>query len=109
MARERSWRDRKERKAGGCLLRALLAAVVLVLGWAPVPPFGQGPAPAVTLKPGLPGIGRRTPIVVKIDDTGRLTAARLEVIQGNDATLVAERKLTAATSPGPSADPRRWR
>jgi murein DD-endopeptidase MepM/ murein hydrolase activator NlpD len=93
MMRERSWRDRERRKAGGCLLRALLLAVLLVLLVGMFAALWTGPAPAVTLKPGLPGIGRRTPVQVKIDDTGRLTAARLEVIQGSDATLVAERKL----------------
>ena len=64
MARQTSWRDRKEQRAGGCLVRALAIGVLLVLLVGAVLPLWTGPAPAVTLKPGLPGIGRRTPIAV---------------------------------------------
>lgn len=93
MVRERSWRDRKERKAAGCFLRALLLVVLVALGLGAFAALWTGAAPAVAVKPGLPGIGRRTPIEIKVDDAGRLSGLRVEVVQGRDVTPIAERAL----------------
>lgn len=93
MARDRTWRDRKERKAGGCLLRALLLLVALGLIAGGFAALWTGSAPAVEVASRLKGIGRKTPVQVRIDDAGRVEKVRVELVQGADVTPLAERTL----------------
>ena len=72
---------RERKAAAGCLVRAVLAAVLLVLVLVVVTTFWVGSAPDVTVKPGAKGIGRRTPIAVHLDDTGRVDKVRVELVQ----------------------------
>jgi murein DD-endopeptidase MepM/ murein hydrolase activator NlpD len=89
----------RERKAAaaGCLVRGVLAAAFLVLLVAFVLTFWVGSAPEMTVKPGAKGIGRRTPIAIHLDDTGRVEKLRVELVQGQDVTPVAEKDF--ATHP----------
>jgi murein DD-endopeptidase MepM/ murein hydrolase activator NlpD len=55
--------------------------------------FYTGAEPKVTVKPGLPGIGRRTPIQIRIEDPQRVEKVRVEVVQGTDVKPVQEKEL----------------
>ncbi|HEV7515257.1 MAG TPA: hypothetical protein VGR07_03055, partial [Thermoanaerobaculia bacterium] len=88
---------RERKAAAGCLVRAVLAAVLLVLVVVVITTFWVGSAPDVTVKPGAKGIGRRTPIAVHLDDTGRVEKVRVELAQGQDVTPIAEKDF--ATHP----------
>jgi murein DD-endopeptidase MepM/ murein hydrolase activator NlpD len=59
---------------------------------AAVPAFWVGGAPQVAVAPKLPGIGRNTPVEIKVDDAGRLRRLRVEVVQGEQALPVAGRE-----------------
>ncbi|HSB60928.1 MAG TPA: hypothetical protein VLI67_04370, partial [Vicinamibacteria bacterium] len=68
----------------------LLVVVLAVLGG--IATFRVGPAPALTLEPGLPGLGRRTPVRVTASADGRgLSWLRLEVVQGDRVQVVARK------------------
>ncbi|HVF62322.1 MAG TPA: M23 family metallopeptidase [Thermoanaerobaculia bacterium] len=75
-------------------MRGLMAAVLLVAALAAASAFWVGGAPDVTIKPKLPGIGRNTPVEITLDDAGRATALRVEVVQQGKAVPVAERTFT---------------
>src|SRR6185312_9777260 len=74
-------RDRESRNAAGCLLRALLVVGLLVIAVALFATFYTGATPKVLVESALPGIGRRTPIQVRIDDPQRVRKVRIEVVQ----------------------------
>jgi len=58
--------------------------------------FRAGPAPALTVTPELPAIGRRTPIVVVAEEPKRgLSRLRVELVQGDRTELLAERSWSA--------------
>ncbi len=72
------------------LLIAALALIVLTTGLALL---RVGAPPTVDIAPGLPGIGPRTPIAVTLSEPARgLTAVRVELVQGERAELLAERR-----------------
>jgi hypothetical protein len=81
---------RRESSAGNVLLRALLVLAVLAIAFAALSTFWLGSPPAVAVEPALHGIGKRTPIAVKVSDTGRVEKLRVEVLQGTEAHPVAE-------------------
>ena len=83
----------RERKAAGCLLRTLSILVLAALVVGAAVTFWVGSPPEVTLQPGAKGIGRRTPVRVRIADTGRLEKLRLELVQNADVTPLAERQF----------------
>ena len=83
-------RDR-DRKAAGCLLRGLMILALLVVAAVAVATFYTGAEPKVTVKPDLPGIGRRTPIRIRIEDPQRVEKVRVEVVQGMDVKPVQEK------------------
>jgi hypothetical protein len=87
------YRDRGDRsRSAGCFLRALLLLVLLVVVAALVGAFWTGASPKVAVDPKLPGIGRRTPIQIKIEDPQRVTKVRVELVQGeNDPKPIAEK------------------
>lgn len=72
------------------ILLLLVVALVLFGGLS----FWSGRAPGVELVPKLKGIGKRTPIEVKIDDVSRVRRVRIEVVQGADKIAVSEKEYT---------------
>ncbi len=84
-------RDRDGRGAAGCFLRVLLVLALLLLIVGAFAGFYTGAEPKVTVKPGLPGIGRRTPFQIRIEDPQRVEKVRVEVIQNEDAKPVLEK------------------
>jgi hypothetical protein len=66
---------------------------LLVVAAVAVATFYTGAEPRVTVKPDLPGIGRRTPIRIRIEDPQRVEKVRVEVVQGMDVKPVQEKVL----------------
>lgn len=89
----RDRRDRDRNRAAGCFLRSLLVLALLVVIVALVATFYTGAEPNVAVQSKLKGIGRRTPIQVRIEDPQRVSKVTVEVIQGQDVKTVAERDL----------------
>lgn len=87
-----------QRSRGSALPRMLIAIAVLAIAALAALTFWTGSPPRVEIRPGLPGIGRRTPIQVKLDDTGRVEKVTVEVVQGMDVKPVAEKSFQ--THPG---------
>ncbi|HET9226414.1 MAG TPA: hypothetical protein VFR31_07085, partial [Thermoanaerobaculia bacterium] len=85
-------RDR-DKAAAGCFLRILMLLALLVVAAVAAATFYTGAEPEVTVKPNLPGIGRRTPVQVRIEDPDRVTKVRVEVVQGSDTKLVQEKEF----------------
>lgn len=83
-------RDR-DKAAAGCFLRILMILAFLVVAAVAAATFYTGAEPKVKVEPGLPGIGRRTPIKVRIEDPQRVTKVRVEVVQGSDVKPVQEK------------------
>jgi peptidase M23-like protein len=72
-------------------LRTLMILALLVVAAIAVATFYTGAEPKVTVKPALPGIGRRTPIQIRIEDPQRVGKVRVEVVQGSDVKPVEEK------------------
>jgi murein DD-endopeptidase MepM/ murein hydrolase activator NlpD len=79
------------RKAAGCFLRTLLVLVVLLLAVGAFATFYTGATPQVEVKPAKPGIGRRTPVQIRILDPQRVEKVTVEVVQGSDVKPVEEK------------------
>jgi hypothetical protein len=87
-------RDRRDRgKAAGCFLRTLLVLALLVVLVALFATFYTGAEPNVAVQSKLKGIGRRTPMQIRIEDPQRVSKVTVEVVQGADVKKVAEREL----------------
>jgi murein DD-endopeptidase MepM/ murein hydrolase activator NlpD len=72
------------------LVVLVLVAFLIVLGG--LATFRTGAAPTLTLKPDVPGLGRKTPVRVTAVVPGRgLTRVRLEVVQGDRVQVVADK------------------
>ncbi len=76
------------------ILGVLVVALVLFGGLS----FWPGKKPGVELVPKLKGIGKRTPIEVKIDDVSHLERVRIEVVQGADKIAVIEKEFVPSTN-----------
>ncbi len=87
-------RDR-DNKSAGCFLRILMILALLVVVGVAFATFYTGPEPRVTVKPDLPGIGRRTPIRIRVEDPQRVEKVRIELVQGTDVKPVAEKTFQA--------------
>jgi hypothetical protein len=87
-------RDRDRKASAGCVLRALLILVVLAVVAGLFAVFYTGATPKLHVESKLKGIGRRTPIEVKIDDPQRVSKVKVEVVQGTDVKPVKEQELT---------------
>jgi murein DD-endopeptidase MepM/ murein hydrolase activator NlpD len=86
---------RNRRDVGkGCFLRGLLVAGALFAAVVAATALWVGGAPAVKVEPAMPGIGRKTPVKVTVGDVGRAERLRVEVVQGDKVTPVAERSFT---------------
>lgn len=79
------------RKAAGCFLRTLLVLVVLLIAVGAFATFYTGATPGVEVKPAKPGIGRRTPVQIRIVDPQRVEKVTVEVVQGTDVKPVEEK------------------
>jgi hypothetical protein len=90
MRRDRRDRDRDGRRAAGCFLRTLLVLALLLIAMGAFAGFYTGASPEVTVKPTKPGIGRNTPIQIRIEDPQRVEKVRVEVVQGADVKPVME-------------------
>src|SRR5262245_24523187 len=87
-------RDREAgRKAAGCFLRVLLVLVVLLVALAAFAGLYSGATPKLTVKPAFAGIGRRTPVEIRIEDPQRVEKVRVEVVQGSDVKPVMEKSF----------------
>lgn len=84
-------RDRDNRKAAGCFLRVLLGAALFLLVILGIAGFYPGATPKLTVESALPGIGRRTPIQLRIDSPQRVEKVRVEVVQNMDVKPVMEK------------------
>ncbi len=91
-------RDRGKAKAAGCFLRTLLALALLVVAVAAFATFYTGATPEVSVQSKLPGIGRRTPIHIRIEDPQRVSKVKVEVVQGADVKPVQEKELQPGSS-----------
>ncbi len=80
-------------KAAGCLPRVLILLVLLGIAAAVATAFYMGAEPKLAVKPDLPGIGRRTPVRIRIDDPQRVEKVRVEVVQGMDVKPVEEKEF----------------
>lgn len=66
-----------------------ILAVVIAIGY-----FRVGPAPAISIEPELPGIGKRTPVVVQVEAGGRgLGPVKVELVQGERVVPLGAREL----------------
>ncbi|MDX1503585.1 MAG: M23 family metallopeptidase [Thermoanaerobaculia bacterium] len=82
--------DRRRPRRGRRLLFLVVAGA---LAWGALATFRTGPPPAVTIEPGLPGIGRATPVEVTFEEPVRgLAGVRVELIQGERIVGLAERE-----------------
>lgn len=86
-------RDRE--RTAGCFLRTLMLLALLVVAVVALATFYTGAEPSVKMQPGMPGIGRRTPIKIHIEDPQRVEKVRVEVIQGSDVKPVQEKVFVA--------------
>ena len=86
-------RDRE--RTAGCFLRTLMLLALLVVAVVALATFYTGAEPSVKMQPGMPGIGRRTPIKIHIDDPQRVEKVRVELIQGSDVKPVQEKVFVA--------------
>ena len=86
-------RSREGRAVAGCLLRVLLVLAGIVIVAGAFAAFYAGAAPKVAVKPERPGIGRRTPIRIRIEDPRRLEKVRVELVQNADVKPVLEKNF----------------
>jgi len=87
-------RDRDRKASAGCLLRGLLILVALAVVVGLFSIFYPGATPKLQVQPKLQGIGRRTPIEVKIENPQRVSKVKIEVVQGTDVKPVKEQEMT---------------
>jgi murein DD-endopeptidase MepM/ murein hydrolase activator NlpD len=79
------------KRAAGCFLRTLLILALVVIALGLFASFYTGAAPKVTVDPAMPGIGKRTPIRVRVEEPGRVEKVKVEVVQGTDVKPVEEK------------------
>ncbi|HEY0510713.1 MAG TPA: M23 family metallopeptidase [Thermoanaerobaculia bacterium] len=88
-------RDRDNRKAAGCFLRVLLVLALIFIVIVGFAGFYSGATPKVTVKSAFPGIGRRTPVQIRIEDPQRVEKIRVEVVQNQETKPVMEKTFEA--------------
>ena len=77
------------------LSRLLFFVVPVGLIFLGVASFRSGPAPLVEIRPTMPGIGKRTPVEVSVDEPVRgLSRVRVELVQGKTVETLEERAYT---------------
>ncbi len=80
-------------QSGRVLVLLLLAVVVAALvAFLAVAALRAGPAPRIEIKPGLPGIGKRTPVTVHVTEPRRgLSRVSVQLVQGDRVESLAEK------------------
>lgn len=81
---------------GGSKLRRLTWLVsILAVAWMATAALRSGGEPTITITPGLPAIGPRTPISLVFEEPVRgLSRLRVELVQGERIERLAEREFT---------------
>lgn len=80
--------DRRPKRSGKKYLY-LMAAVAIM--WGAITTFRVGEPPTIAIEPGMPGIGKRTPVAVSFAQSGRgLTRLLVEFVQGDRVEVLAE-------------------
>jgi murein DD-endopeptidase MepM/ murein hydrolase activator NlpD len=87
-------RDRDRNRSAGCFLRVLLILVLLAVVVGLFAVFYTGATPKLHVQSKLKGIGRRTPIQIRIDDPQRVSKVKVELVQGTEVKTVKEQDLT---------------
>ncbi len=83
------------KKSRRYLLAILFFAVLAGLVWAGLGAFRAGGAPFIEITPELPGIGKRTPIDITVQEPGRgLSLFKVELVQGERVELLQSRNYT---------------
>ena len=72
---------------------ALVLVALIAAGAVLVAALYPGTAPKVTVQSKLKGIGRRTPVQIRIDDPQRVSQVLVEVVQGVDVQKVADQSF----------------
>jgi len=87
--------ERGERRRGGRMRSRLVGAlVVVVLVLLALALWRVGPAPRIEIEPGLPGIGPRTPLTIRVSEPNRgLSGYRVELVQGEQRFELAEERF----------------
>ena len=88
------------RRDSGRALGVLILLVALAfLAFLALASFRAGPPPAIDIVPGLPAIGKRTPILVKVEEPRRGPASvRVELVQGTRTQVLAEKAFSTRSS-----------
>jgi murein DD-endopeptidase MepM/ murein hydrolase activator NlpD len=87
------------RKRSGWFTRLLILLAVGAVIWAGVGAFRVGPAPTIEIEPGLPGIGRSTPVAVRFQEPERgIGRVKVEVVQGERSAVLGEAELASSQS-----------
>lgn len=89
-------RRRDREKSAGCFLRILMLLALLVVIGVAFATFYTGAEPRISVKPDLPGIGKRTPIRIRVEDPQRVEKVRVELVQGTDVKPVLEKDFQAS-------------
>lgn len=84
------YRDRNRPSSRG-FLRVLFLLAILGVVFLAVTTFWVGAAPRLEVKPQLPGIGARTPIAIRLDDTSHVSRVTVDLVQGSDVHPVLAR------------------
>lgn len=80
--------ERKPKRSGRKFLFTLVAVALV---WAALMTFRVGDPPSVEIAPGMPGIGKRTPVQVAFAEPTRgLTKVSVELVQGERIEVLAE-------------------
>jgi murein DD-endopeptidase MepM/ murein hydrolase activator NlpD len=82
-------------KSSRIFYRLLIVAALIAIVFLGLFTFRIGPPPTIEIGAGLPGIGKRTPIDVVVEEPRRgLSDIRVEFVQGERVELLAEREFT---------------
>ncbi len=83
------------RENGRALKVLILLLALLSLAFLALATFRAGPPPTIEISPGLPAIGKRTPITVKVEEPRRGPGSvRVEFVQETRTQPLAEKALT---------------
>lgn len=85
-----------DKKSGGCFRRVLILLFLAGIAFGGLAGFRAGPGPEITVQAALPGIGKRTPVSIVVEEPKRgLSSIRVELVQGERVELLADRRFTA--------------
>ncbi len=85
----------RRRESGGFFRRLVFLFILGAVISVALAFFRIGPEPTIVTEPGLPGIGKRTPITIKVTEPKRgLSSVRVELLQGDRVDLLAEKSYT---------------